>query len=95
MDTMTRRIATDDELDLLHELADGVGHVSHEQTVDLIMDLRAERQLNAELARMLKANEWHGGGSDKECPECGGVRGLGDHSPDCALSAILKKAVTE
>jgi hypothetical protein len=55
--------------------------------------LRSE-QLNAELAQMLKANEWHGGPSDKECPQCEGSWDLQGHLPDCALDALLKKART-
>jgi len=57
--------------------------------------LLRSQQLNTELARMLAANEWHGGGSDKECPQCGGLRDIDGHAPGCALAAIMKKASTE
>jgi hypothetical protein len=55
--------------------------------------LRSE-QLNAELARMLTDVEWHGGGSDSECVDCGAQKRSG-HSNICKLAALLKKARTE
>ncbi len=72
----------------------------------LLARLYRSQQLNAELARMLKQLEWIYVDGERECPECGvSMRGLdpitlcftklNDHSTDCALAAILKKATTE
>jgi hypothetical protein len=74
------------------------------QASQLMAMLHEAKQLNAELARMLKKHEWvtHEWADGWDwCPECEATfMGYTKseervHKPGCALAALLKKAATE
>lgn len=64
---------------------------------DLQLRLLASEQLNAELARMLKRLEWSrlNVRDEPNCAICCANKADAEHRPDCALTALLKKARTE
>ena len=69
---------------------------SEEMEVAIVKNILLEdAQLIAaapELLEALKAAEWGGHENYRQCPVCGGPVHGSDHTPDCILSAALKKA---
>lgn len=75
-----------------------MGEFTHESVYLYDREDRARLASAApEMARVLLAIEWSGGG-DGDCPSCRGDRYYGTnahpagHAPDCALDAALRKA---